>query len=123
MMMKSTRNRIVAAILVAAALFYVGAPLLKPKSTTGSENARFNDWVEYYRRQEGYTVEYHSFDDFKAEVDVVRVKQALEMSEDVVDYKNEIGSVTVYYDGDNDRIFYIGTGTDPSKIYGYYCAF
>jgi hypothetical protein len=121
--MSSSRNRIIAAVIVAAALFYVAAPLLMPKPTTGSTNARFNDWVKYYQRQDGYTVEYHDFDTFSEEVDTIRLLQALEMSEDVVDYMDEMGAVTVYYDGEIDRIFYIGTGADPSQTYGFYCTF
>ena len=120
---QSSRNRIIVGVIVVAALFYAAGPLLRPKSSTGSSNGRFNDWVKYYRSQDGYTVEYHSFDDFKEEVDVIRAMQALEMSEDVVDYMDKTGSVTVYYDGDNDRIFYVGTGADSSKTYGYYCSF
>ena len=123
MALQSTRNRIIVGVIVVAALFYVAGPLLRPKSSTGSSNERFNDWVDYYKRQDGYTVEYHNFEDFKDEVDIIKAQQALEMSDGVVDYMDEMGAVTVYYDGAADRIFYIGTGSDSSQIYGYYCTF
>lgn len=119
----STRNRIIVGVIVVAALFYVAMPMLMPEPDTGSDNARFNDWVAYYRRQDGYTVEYRSFEDFKEEVDVVKAMQALEMSEDVVDFKEAAGTVTVYYDGESENIFFVGTGADASKTYGYFCSF
>ena len=119
----SPRNRIIVAVIVVAALFYVVGPILGPKAATESKNVRFNDWVNYFRRQDDYTVEYLKFETFDEGTDVMRALQAAEMSDDVTDFKGLMGSVTVYYDWELERIFYTGSGVDPDLSYGFYCTF
>ena len=123
MVRMSTRNRLIIGVIVVAAIFYVAAPMLRPKGATESKNARFNDWVKYFRRQEGYSVEYLNFAVFSEGVDVIRSMQALKMSTDIEDIYAEMGGVTVYYDWEVDRIFFIGSGLDPALMYGFYCTF
>jgi len=77
----------------------------------------------YLRRQEGYSVEYLNFAVFSEGVDVIRSMQALKMSTDIEDIYAEMGGVTVYYDWEVDRIFFIGSGLDPALMYGFYCTF
>ena len=120
----SSRNRIIVGVIAVAALFYVAGPFLGPKASTDSSNFRFNDWVKYYRHKDGYTVEYLNWETFSDNIDVMGNRmQALQMSNDVTDYKDLMGVVTVYYDWELDRIFYIGTGTDSTLSYGFYCSF
>ena len=121
--MESPRNRIIVSIIVVAALFVFVGPILGPKAATKSKNARFNDWVKYYRRQDGYTVEYRKFETFEEDTDVMRVVQVIKMSDDVADFKDLVGAVTVYYDWEIERIFYTGAGEDPDLSYGFYCNF
>ena len=63
--MKNPRNRIIVAVIGVAALFFFVGLIMGPKPATKSKNARFNDWVKYYRRQDGYTVEYRKFETFE----------------------------------------------------------
>jgi hypothetical protein len=120
----SLRNRIIVGVIVVATLFSVAGPLLGPKAATDSSNARFNDWVRYYRRLDGYTVEYRNWETFSDDMDVMGYGiQALKMSMDIVELKDLMGVVTVYYDWEMDRIFYIGTGADPTLSYGFYSKF
>ena len=119
----SSRNRVIVAVIVVAALFYVVGPILGPKAATESKNVRFNDWVNYYRRQDGYTVEYRKFETFDEDTDVMMSLQAAKMSDDVTDFKDLMGAVTVYYDWEIERIFYTGSGVDLDLSYGFYCTF
>jgi len=119
----NTRNRLIIGVIVVATIFFIAAPMLRPKGDTESKNARFNDWVRYFRRQEGYTVEYLNFATFSEGVDVVSSMQALKMSIDIEDIYAKMGIVTVYYDWEVDRIFFIGSGLDPALRYGFYCTF
>jgi hypothetical protein len=120
---ESPRNRIIVAIIVASTLFFFMGQILGPKIATRSRNARFNDWVKYYRRQDGYTVEYRRFETFEEETDVMRAVQVIQMSDDVAAFKDLMGAVTVYYDWEVERIFYTGAGEDPDLSYGFYCTF
>lgn len=120
----SSRNRIIVGVIVVATLFSVAGLLLGPKAATDSSNARFNDWVRYYRRLDGYTVEYRNWEAFSDEIDVIGYgMQALKLSMDIVKLKDLMGAVTVYYDWEMDRIFYIGTGADTTLSYGFYSTF
>ena len=123
MVRMNTRNRLIIGVIVVATIFFIAAPMLRPKGDTESKNARFNDWVRYFRRQEGYTVEYLNFATFSEGVDVVSSMQALKMSIDIEDIYAKMGIVTVYYDWEVDRIFFIGSGLDPALRYGFYCTF
>jgi len=141
--MDKGRRKILNATLVVVAivaLFFVPT-LLKQKPVTRSENSRFDDWVRYFMSQEGYTVEYRSFDDFQNEVNVMRnllqgnvfaasVKRSslgpeFKGSETEVMCARTSGEypVTVYYDDEKDVIFYKGTGTNPTWSYGYFYTF
>ena len=53
----------------------------------------------------------------------MRVVQVIKMSDDVADFKDLMGEVTVYYDWEMERIFYTGVGEDPDLSYGFYCNF
>jgi hypothetical protein len=110
-------------ILIVASLFIFSDRFYSPKYTTESENARFNQWVDYYTRCEGYTVEYYSFDAFKSESDVVTLKPASSVADDVKKTKQLTGCVTVYFDWENDVIFFSGSGPNPKLQYCYYSNF
>ena len=125
-------------------------PMLKPKPVTRSDDFQYNEWMRYFMRQPGYTVEYMDFDTFKEGVDITKVVPSVNSLADHVtlfslgaDYKdaymgavrtqrsgviNEALSarskgdypVTVYYDDERLYIFYVGLGSDPDLSYGYY---
>ena len=103
-------------VLAIASLFVISSSI-RPNSITESKNIRFNDWVRYYRKCEGYTVEYYDFETFKSESDVVKSSMANVMASDVQDVKELIGFVTVYFDWERDVIFFRGTGPDPAMQY------
>jgi hypothetical protein len=94
-----------------------------PVYITESENARFNQWVEYFSRCEGYTVEYYSFDAFKSESEVVTLMMSSELANNVKKMQQDTGSVTVYFDWENDVIFFSGLDLDSTLQYCYYSNF
>ena len=123
-MKRTVRTKYLAlSILIIASLFIFSDRFYHPKYITESENARFNQWVDYYSSCEGYTVEYYSFDTFKSESDVVTLKQSNRLAEDAHRIKQLAGSVTVYFDWENDVIFFSGSGLDPALQYCYYSNF
>jgi hypothetical protein len=107
-------------ILIIASLFMFSDRFYHPKYTTESENARFNQWVDYYGGCEGYTVQYYSFDAFKSESDIVTSRQSSRLADDVQKTKQLTGAVTVYFDWENDVIFFSGSGLDSTLQYCYY---
>jgi len=70
-------------VLIIASLFMFSDRFYHPKYITESENARFNQWVDYFTNCEGYTVEYYSFDAFKSESDSVTLRQSNRLADDV----------------------------------------
>jgi hypothetical protein len=110
-------------ILIIASLFMFSDGFYHPKYTTESENARFNQWVDYYSDCEGYTVEYYSFDAFKSENDIVTLRQSSRFADDVNKMKQDMGFVTVYFDWENDVIFFSSSGLDSTLQYCYYSNF
>lgn len=96
---------------------------LNSKSITESKNARFNEWVSYYSRCEGYTVEYYNFDTFSSESDIVTRSSASGMAGNVQEIKQLFGFVTVYFDWERDIIFYRGSGPDSKLLYCFYSNF
>jgi hypothetical protein len=110
-------------ILIIASLFIFSDRFYHQKYTTESENARFNQWVDYYTSCEGYTVEYYSFDAFKSESDVVTSRQSSNLAADVQKSKQLTGSVRVYFDWENNVIFFSGSGPDSTLQYCYYSNF
>ncbi len=69
--MESRGVRALVVIVVIVALYFGGSMLLKPEFTTDSTNPRFNHYVNYFRRQKGYTVEYRNFTTFPDDVDLM----------------------------------------------------
>jgi len=140
----------VVVIVVFIALFSVMNTMLKPKPVTGSDNVQFNEWMRYFMRQPGYTVEYLDFDTFEEDLDIVKVVPAVNSLADHItlfslgadfedEYQNAVRTqrsgtinealkvrnsgeytMTVYYDDEALYIFYIGLGPDPDLSYGYY---
>jgi len=110
-------------ILIIASLFMFSDRLYHPKYITESENARFNQWVDYFSGCEGYTVEYYSFDAFKGESDVVTSRQSSRLADDVKKMKQDTGFVKVYFDWENDVIFFSGSGPVSTLQYCYYSDF
>jgi hypothetical protein len=137
-------------IVAFVGLFMVINPMLKPKPVTGSDNFQFNEWMRYFMRQPGYTVEYLDFDTFEEGVDIMKVIQTMNAIADHVtlyslgpDYEDAYHGavrtgrsgvinealkvrtagdypVTIYYDDEMRSVFYIGLGSDPDLTYGYY---
>jgi len=157
--MASRRNSALIAVAVVVAL-YLTSSMLKPEASTDSTNARFNAYVTYFRRQKGYTVEYHDFDTFPDMVDEMYKPvgspnpQGLMSNVFVKSVKvytlgwdfegGEIAAmmmpgsldrpVTIYYDDEEDVLFYIGDALssrffyaarapDLTATYGYYTQF
>ena len=157
-MVSRTQGAIIAVAVVA--LIYGASTMFKPKAVTDSTNVRFNAWVTYFRRQKGYTVEYHDFDMFADMVDemykpvgspnpqglmsnvfakAIKVHSlGREFEGDEITAMMTPGSldnpVTVYYDDDEDvmffvgdaftsRFFYAARAPDPTATYGYYTEF
>ncbi len=132
------------------ALFMVAQIMLKPKPVVGTNNLQFNDWMRYFMRQPGYTVEYQDYDTFKESMDVVKKVPAMSSIADHItlfslgpDFEDAYRGatrtgrsgvimealkvrlagdypVTVYYDDENLHVFYIGLGSDPDLSYGYF---
>ncbi len=137
-------------IVAFVGLFMVINPMLKPKPVTGSDNFQFNEWMRYFMRQPGYTVEYMDFDTFEEDIDIMKVIQTMNAIADHVtlyslgaDYEDAYHGavrtgrsgvinealkvrtagdypVTIYYDDEMRSVFYIGKGSDPDLTYGYY---
>jgi hypothetical protein len=132
------------------ALFWVGSIMLQPKPVTRTKNLQFNDWMMYFMRQPGYTVEYMDFDAFEESMDVCTQVPAMSSLADHITlfsllpnfedaYRGAVRTgrsgvindalkfrcegdypVTVYYDDEALMVFYIGLGSDPDLSYGYY---
>jgi len=107
-------------LLIVASLFIFSDRFYSPMYTTESNNARFNQWVDYYSRCDGYTVEYNNFETYTGESDVMTFKQASILAGDVKKVRQITGLVTVYFDWENDVIFYSGSGPDSTLQYCYY---
>ena len=125
-------------------------PMLKPKPVTRSDNSQYDDWMRYFMRQPGYTVEYLDFDTFEEGIDIMKVVQTMNAIADhitlfslgpdfedayhgavrtgrsgVINEALKVRSsgdypVTLYYDDEMRYVFYIGLGSDPDLTYGYY---
>lgn len=146
------RPRLVRFIVVVAIIgvFWGLSIMMKPKPVTRADNDQYNDWMRYFMRQPGYTVEYLDVDTFRESVDVFTVAQTFSALADHItlfslgdewrtEYDNAVRTgrsgkinealkvrsagdypVTVYYDDLDLSIFYIGRGSDPDLTYGYY---
>ncbi len=131
-------------------LYMVINPMLKPKPVTRSDNSQYDDWMRYFMRQPGYTVEYLDFDTFEEGIDIMKVVQTMNAIADhitlyslgpdfeeayhgavrtgrsgVINEALKVRSsgdypVTLYYDDEMRYVFYIGIGSDPDLTYGYY---
>lgn len=131
-------------------LYMVINPMLKPKPVTRSDNSQYDDWMRYFMRQPGYTVEYLDFDTFEEGIDIMKVVQTMNAIADhitlfslgpdfedayhgavrtgrsgVINEALKVRSsgdypVTLYYDDEMRYVFYIGLGSDPDLTYGYY---
>jgi hypothetical protein len=108
-------------ILFIASVYMVSNTFLKPKLMTDSANTRFNQWVKFYDDKEGYTVEYYNFEEFKLESDLVVSKRPSDLAKMIDTDKVLVGFITVFFDWENDIIFYRGTGPDSTLLYCYYC--
>lgn len=139
-----------AAFVAVVGLIMVINPMLRAKPVTNSDNFQFNDWMRYFMRQPGYTVEYLEFETFEESCDViVKVPSVNSLADHITlfslgaDYEDAyMGAVrtqrsgvinealkvrnagdypvTVYYDDDKLYIFYVGIGLDRDLSYGYY---
>lgn len=146
------RSRLLRLVVIVAliAVFSVVNTMMKPKPVTRSDDFQYNDWMRYFMRQTGYTVEYLDYDTFEESVDVVSYVPGMSSLADHItlfslgpDYEEAyMGAVrtgrsgvilealkvrnagdypvTVYYDDETQRVFYIGLGSDPDLSYGYY---
>lgn len=131
-------------------LYMVINPMLKPKPVTRSDNFQYDEWMRYFMRQPGYTVEYLDFDTFEEGIDIMKVVQTMNAIADhitlfslgpdfedayhgavrtgrsgVINEALKVRSsgdypVTLYYDDEMRYVFYIGLGSDPDLTYGYY---
>ena len=140
----------VVVIVVFIALFSVMNTMLKPKPVTGSDNFQYDEWMRYFMRQPGYTVEYLDFDTFEEDMDIMKVIPGMNSIADHITlfslgpdfeeaYHGAVRTgrsgvinealkvrtagdypVTVYYDDEAQNIFYVGLGSDPDLSYGYY---
>lgn len=117
------RYLLIIGIVVVISLFMISKTMFKPIQATESTNVRFNQWVSYYRRNEGYSVEYYNFDTFKNESDIVVSKMTSTLALGILQFKEAEGSVTVYFDWESDIIFYRGKGPDSTKLYCYFSRF
>ena len=152
--------RALVVIVVIVVIFFGASSMFKTKLVTDSTNPRFNAYVTYFSRQEGYTVEYRDFDTFPDEVDeMYKPVGALNPSAlmEIVfckavklytlgrDYSggefeamctraSAEKTVTVYYDDEEEVIFFVGDAycsrffyaaraPDPTRTYGYYTTF
>ena len=146
------RPRLLRFVVVVAfvGLYMVINPMLKPKPVTRSDNSQYDDWMRYFMRQPGYTVEYLDFDTFEEGIDIMKVVQTMNAIADhitlfslgpdfedayhgavrtgrsgVINEALKVRSsgdypVTLYYDDEMRYVFYIGLGSDPDLTYGYY---
>lgn len=131
-------------------LYMVINPMLKPKPVTRSDNFQYDEWMRYFMRQPGYTVEYLDFDTFEEGIDIMKVVQTMNAIADHItlfslgpDFEDAYHGavrtgrsgvinealkvrtagdypVTLYYDDEMRYVFYIGLGSDPDLTYGYY---
>lgn len=158
--MESRGVRALVIIVVIAAFIFAVSSLVKPKFSTDSKNPRFNHYVTYFRRQKGYTIEYHNFSTFPDEVDemykpvgslspaplmenvFVKTVKVFALGRDFNGTEFEAmcteasleKPVTVYYDDEEEVVFFIGDAycsrffyaaraRDPDATYGYYTTF
>ena len=138
----SRRNSALIEIAVIVAL-YLASTMLKPEAATDSTNTRFNAYVTYFRRQEGYIVEYRDFDTFGDMVDEMYnpvgspIPQSLMPNVFVKSVKvfslgrefdgGEVEAmmaaypldnpVTVYYDDEKNVLFYVGDAFSSRVFY------
>ena len=146
------RPRLLRIVVIVAfvGLFMVINPMLKPKPVTRSDNFQYDEWMRYFMRQPGYTVEYLDFDTFEEGIDIMKVVQTMNAIADHItlfslgpDFEDAYHGavrtgrsgvinealkvrtagdypVTLYYDDEMRYVFYIGLGSDPDLTYGYY---
>ncbi len=146
------RPRLLRIVVIVAfvGLFMVINPMLKPKPVTRSDNFQYDEWMRYFMRQPGYTVEYLDFDTFEEGIDIMKVVQTMNAIADHItlfslgpDFEDAYHGavrtgrsgvinealkvrtagdypVTLYYDDEMRYVFYIGIGSDPDLTYGYY---
>ncbi len=146
------RPRLLRIVVIVAfvGLFMVINPMLKPKPVTRSDNFQYDEWMRYFMRQPGYTVEYLDFDTFEEGIDIMKVVQTMNAIADHITlfslgpdfeeaYHGAVRTgrsgvinealkvrtagdypVTLYYDDEMRYVFYIGIGSDPDFTYGYY---
>lgn len=146
------RPRLLRIVVIVAfvGLFMVINPMLKPKPVTRSDNFQYDEWMRYFMRQPGYTVEYLDFDTFEEGIDIMKVVQTMNAIADHITlfslgpdfeeaYHGAVRTgrsgvinealkvrtagdypVTLYYDDEMRYVFYIGIGSDPDLTYGYY---
>jgi len=141
--MESDRIRKLVILVVIVAAFYGISIMMKPKMVTNSPNPRFNHWVTYFQRQEGYIVEYRDFDTLEEMVDVMykpvgspnpqpllatvfasSVKVHSLGPEFEGTEMEALGTrasldypVTVYYDDEADIIFFVGNAASSRFFY------
>lgn len=162
--MQSKRMRTLVIIVVIVVFYIGVNSIFRMRAresrVTDSTNPRFNSYVAYFMRQKGYTVEYRDFSTFADEVDeMYKPVGALNPSAlmEIVFCKTvklyTLGpeysggefeamcteaetdkTVTVYYDNEEEVIFFIGDAycsrffyaaraPDPDATYGYYTTF
>jgi len=110
-------------LIIIASLFIFSDRFYSPMYTTESNNARFNQWIDYYSECDGYTVEYKNFETYRGDSDVMTLRQASTLAGDVQKVRQITGSVTVYFDWENDVIFFRGSGPDTTLQYCYFVNF
>jgi hypothetical protein len=117
--------------------------MLKPVAMTDSTNTRFNAYVAYFSRQQGYIVEYHDFDTFPDMVDdmykpvgspnpqglmqnvFVKSVKVYSLGQDFEGGEVEAmmtpspldNPVTIYYDDEKNILFYIGDAFSSRFFY------
>lgn len=109
--------------IIAITSLFVFTDIMKPNYITESKNTRFNQWVNYYNKCDGYTVVYYNYDVFKSESDIVIRLRDATMADEVSAMRQLNGFVTVYFDWEKDIIFFSGSGTDSTLQYCYYSNF
>lgn len=120
---KTSKSKVIAiGILVITSLIVLNGNAMN-SDITESENDRFNQWVTYFTNCEGYTVEYQNFDDYNIESDKIVLMQGSQMASDIRGVRDLTGVVTVYFDWENDIIFYGGSDTNSVSQKCYYIKF
>jgi len=106
----------VLAVVALAVAYFALTTVLAPAPATESGNARFNEWVRFYRAREGYTVEPRDLDGFAGEDHVVRQVQPNQFDGVIVSAHGAEGAVTVYYDWRQEVLFHEAPGSGESVV-------